>query len=37
MHERKLSNNMAVSTYLSVITSNGNGLNVTIKKHRMAD
>ena len=28
---------MAVSTYLSIITSNVNGLNAAIKKHRMAD
>ena len=28
---------MAVSTYLSVLTLNVNGLNVPIKKHRVAD
>ena len=28
---------MAVSTYLSVITLNINGLNVPIKRHRLAD
>ena len=27
---------MAVSTYLSIVTLNANGLNVTIKRHRMA-
>ena len=28
---------MAISTYLSIITLNVNGLNALIKRHRMAD
>ena len=28
---------MAINTYLSVITSNVNGLNAPIKRHRVAD
>ena len=28
---------MSVSTYLSIITLNANGLNTSIKRHRVAD
>ena len=28
---------MAINTYLSIITLNVNGLNATIKRHRVAD
>ena len=30
-------NKMAISTYLSIITLNGNGINVLIKRHRLHD
>ena len=33
----KTSNKMAVSTYLSIITLNLNGLNTPIKRHRVTD
>ena len=33
----KTSNKMALSTYLSIITLNVNGLNAPIKRHSMAD
>ena len=28
---------MAINTYLSIITLNGNGLNAPVKRHRVAD
>ena len=36
-NNQKTNNKMAVITYLSVITLNVNGLNATIKRHRVAD
>ena len=33
----KTSNKMAISTYLSIVTLNINGLNAPIKRHRVAD
>ena len=34
---QKTSNKVAISTYLSIITLNASGLNVSMKRHRMAD
>ena len=33
----KTINKMAISTYLSIVTLNVNGLNVPIKRHRVAE
>ena len=36
-NNQKIMNKMAISTYLSIITLNVNGLSAQIKRHRLAE